>query len=1197
MRKAFLLAASLTTAAFIQSISAEPLAVYQDAKAPLEQRVEDLFGRLNQDEKLGLLGGTGFTTQPIPRLGVPAMSMADAGQGVRGGADSTLGPATAFPSGVLMAATWDTNLIWQIGQAIGEEAHNKGSGIQVELGPAVNIHRTPLGGRNAEYLTEDPYLAARLAVSYIRGMQTTRVAACVKHFAGNNQETDRFAVNEDVGERALREIYLPAFEAAVKEGKVWSVMSAYNKINDVHCSANRHLLTEILKQDWQFDGLVMSDWGGVHETAVVQAGNDLEMPNGDHMSVSQLRAALASGSVTQAAVDDSVHRILRTVIRVGLLDGPMTQNPALVNSSAHSQLAYQAATEGIVLLKNDGDVLPLDRQQIKSIAVIGEPSRHLQIDALGSPGVLPLKSVEILDGIKAEAGDAMAIHYAAARSDGEPVTGAVVTSPNDPTVTGFQAEYFGNVNLEGNPAVVRVDEEISILDASSPATGISGEKYSARWSGKLHAPATGNYTFSFRGDDGFRVFVDGKLLINGWSRSAARTLRGQVDLEAGKTYDLRVEFFQDGGDCVAQLNWQVPGKSLYADALAAAKESDVAIVCVSTLRMEGEGHDRPSMDLPGNQAALIKAVSAVNKKTIVILNAGTPVTLTNWLGQVPALVEAWFPGQEGGSAVAAVLFGKVNPSGKLPDTFAASRADYPDALSAGAQRNEAKYAEGIYVGYRHFDQAGIQPVFPFGYGLSYTTFKYSGLNLSTSRIHSDGTVTVTLKVENTGKRAGEEVVQLYVHETKPQIDRPVRELKGFTKVGLEPKETKTVSFTLRPRDLAYYDVGGHQWKADAGEYQVEIGASSRDIRLTAPLQLQRVFTEDVHRAVAANSPLPRSTPEAQGISSQAILGFVEALNKIDKMDSFMVLRHGCVIADGWWQPGAADQPHILNSVSKSFNSTAVGLAIAEGKLSLDDPVLKFFPNDAPADPSKNLKAMTVRDLLTMSGGHDTEPKEVDGAPSVKQFLAHDVVHKPGSHFLYNTMGAYVLSAIVSRATGEPVLDFLKPRLFAPLGINHPKWNSSPEGYSLGGYGLYLCTEDVAKFGQLYLQNGKWNGQQLISKKWIQKATRKQVPNKDESHAQIGIDWQQGYGFQFWRCRHNAYRGDGAGGQFCVVMPDQDVVVALTAGGADMQAELNAIWDHLLNAVQAQPLPEDAAGRDQVNQLVASLKVHPAKTNK
>ena len=365
-------------------------------------------------------------------------------------------------------------------------------------------------------------------------------------------------------------------------------------------------------------------------------------------------------------------------------------------------------------------------QKIKSIAVIGEPAEHLQIDALGSPVVTPLKTVEILDGIKAEAGDAVAVHFVAASTDGEPLTGSVITLPGDANTHGFQAEYFDNANLEGTPKLVRTENEIDILNANTPAPGISGEKYSVRWSGKLVTKATGNYTFAFRGDDGFRVFVDGKPVIDAWARGGARTFHGQAALEAGKIYDLRVEFFQDGGGCLAQLSWQFPGTLPYADAVDAAKNSDVAILCVSTLRMEGEGSDRPSMDLPDDQSALIRAVSAVNKKTIVILNTGTPVTMTNWLGKVPALVEAWFPGQEGGSALAAILFGKVNPSGKLPDTFAANRADYPDATNL-VKKSQVKYAEGIYVGYRHFDKAGIQPVFPFGHGLSYTTFKYSDL--------------------------------------------------------------------------------------------------------------------------------------------------------------------------------------------------------------------------------------------------------------------------------------------------------------------------------------------------------------------------------------------------------------------------------------------------------------------------------------
>ena len=293
--------------------------------------------------------------------------------------------------------------------------------------------------------------------------------------------------------------------------------------------------------------------------------------------------------------------------------------------------------------------------------------------------------------------------------------------------------------------------------------------------------------------------------------------------------------------------------------------------------------------------------------------------------------------------------------------------------------------------------------------------------------------------------------------------------------------------------------------------------------------------------------LPRSTPEFQGISSSAIREYVEAADKnIDTMHSFMLVRHGCLIAAGWWKPEAADKPHLMWSLSKSFTSTAIGLAIEEGKLSLDDHVLKFFPADASPHPSDNLKAMTVRDLLTMTCGHETEPKEMDGHPSVKLFLEHPVPHQPGTHFQYNTMGTYVLSAILTKVTGLTTLDYLKPRLFEPLGIKDPEWASSPEGYSLGGYGLKLCTEDVAKFGQLYLQKGKWKGRKLVPEKWVELATAKHVSNDQESHANIGIDWKQGYGFQFWRCTHNAYRGDGAGGQFCIVIPDKDVVLALTA---------------------------------------------------
>jgi beta-glucosidase len=833
----------LVTCGCLSVAFAQETPLYKDPNAPLEKRVEDLFGRLTPEEKLTLLGGTGFTTQPIPRLGLPAMGMVDAGQGVRGGAGATQGPATAFPAGVTMASTWDTNLLYRLGRAIGEEARNKGAGAQVLLGPAVNIHRSPLGGRNGEYMSEDPYLAARLGVNYIEGMQATGVSACIKHFACNNQEEDRKDVSASVSERALREIYLPAFETGVKEGKVWCVMSSYNLLNGRHTSANPYLLTDILKNDWHFDGLVMSDWDGVRETGAVQAGNDLEMPKGKYMTVSKLQAALADNSVTQAAVDDSVRRILRTVIRVGLLDGPMTQDPSKVNSLRHDALALEVAEKGIVLLKNERNILPLDRKKIKSIALIGEPGRKLQVGALGSPAVVPVRAVEIADGLDDVTDGLVPIRFAGNRLDGDVLPASAVTLPNDPSTHGFHAEYFTNNTLAGEATVVRTDNEISLEDNNSPARGISRTNFSARWTANLTPPVSGSYILAFTGDDGFRVFLDDKLLIERWEKGAAERRKNTVELEAGKSYALRIEFFQSGGDYLARLAWRRAGKAAFDDAVAAAKSSDVAIVCVSTGRHEGEGHDRPSMDLPENEDALIRAVAEANSNTIVVLNNGTPVTMAPWIKSVPAVLEAWFPGQEGGAAIAAILFGNVNPSGKLPDTLALARADYPDFGNFPGTNHLVNYAEDIYVGYRHFDKASIEPLFPFGYGLSYTTFRYRSLGLSSSRLAPDGTVVVQAKITNTGKRAGEEVAQLYIHDLKPAIDRPVRELKGFAKVALQPGETKTVEFTVRPRDLAYFDVSGHQWKANAGDYEIEVGASSRELPLKKTLYLRADFTE------------------------------------------------------------------------------------------------------------------------------------------------------------------------------------------------------------------------------------------------------------------------------------------------------------------------------------------------------------------
>ena len=838
---------ALTAPALAPAASAQAPAVYLNPNAPLEARVDDLFARLTPDEKITLLDGTGFTTRAIPRLGIPPMGMADAGQGVRGGLDGTLGPATLFPAGVTMASTWNPALIGQVGQAIGEEARNKGTGTQVMLGPAVNIHRSPLGGRNGEYFSEDPYLAGQMAVGYIQGMQSTGVAACIKHFALNNQETDRFTVNVQVGERALREIYLPAFEAGVMQGHAWTLMSSYNKVNGLHSSANHYLLTDVLKRGWGWDGMVMSDWGGVHATAAtVQAGNDLEMPGPGWLAPKNVERDLKRGQITQAAIDENVHRILRTIIRVGLLNGPVpTPDHSQVGSAAHQEVAYQAATEGIVLLKNKAALLPLNAARLRSVAVIGPAAKNMQFGAAGSPSVTPTVSVSPLDGITRRVGPSVTVNYARGQASGIPIPASALLPPAG-AGTGLRAEYFSNRNLQGVPVLTRTDAQIQDdWSQNSPDPAVPRTNFSVRWTGRLLAPTTGTYTLTLTADDGCRLFLDGKPLIDRWLEGGATAQTVSVALTAGQTYALRVEYFQAGGDAVAKLDWNLPGTSSYADAVEAARKSEVAIVLVSTRGTESEGQDRPSMDLPGDQDALIEAVAAANPRTIVVLNNGTPVTMTAWLARVPALVEAWLPGEMGGRALAAVLFGDVNPSGKLPDTLAARREDYPDYGHYPGVGRQVEYAEGIYIGYRAFDKHKIAPLFPFGYGLSYTTFAYGTPRLSSATLAPNGRVTVTVPVTNTGKRAGAEVVELYVHDPRPQIDKPVRELKGFGKVRLRPGETKPVTLTLTGRDLAYFDVPGKQWKASAGVYDLQIGASSRDLRRQLPLRLMGDYTRPV----------------------------------------------------------------------------------------------------------------------------------------------------------------------------------------------------------------------------------------------------------------------------------------------------------------------------------------------------------------
>jgi beta-glucosidase len=799
--------------------------LYLDSKQPIETRLDDLMPRLTADEKIALLGGTGFTTQPIPRLQIPPVVMADAGQGVRGGPDTTLGPATAFPSGVAMASTWNPILVSKIGAAIGVEAQNKGTGIQLMLGPAVNIHRSPLGGRNGEYFSEDPFLAARLSVGYIHGMQGVGTVATIKHFTANNQETDRFSINETISERALREIYWPAFEAGVKEGGVWTVMSSYNRLNGPYTSASKYLLTDVLKRGWGFDGMVMSDWGGVHGVArTIEAGNDLEMPRAEFLSSENVKDALQRGLITQAMIDQNVRRTMRMVLRSGVVDRTVTPNPALVNSQAHREVALAAAQEGLVLLKNERSALPLDANKIRSIAVIGPAATEFQIGAQGSPGVQALNEVGAFDGIKARVGSNVIVRATSGSTTGDDFPEGTLTSPTGEA--GLKGEYFSGRDLQGEPKVVRTDAQI---DFNHGPQGFVNDFWSARWTGTLTARKTGPTTFFMRGDDGFRLFIDGKPVIDNWNEGGARTEQRVIDLTAGQKYEIRAEYFQLGGGQEVRVGWNEPGAKPYAAARELAQQSDVAIVLVTTRGTEGEGQDRPSMSLPQNQDELIRQVASVNKNTIVVLNNGTPV-LMPWLQSVPALIEAWFPGQEGGAALAGVLFGDINPSGHLPTTLGARREDYPDYGNFPGKGGQVNYAEGIYVGYRSFDKKNIAPLFPFGHGLSYTTFRIDNLKLSAPRLAPGSAFSANVRVTNTGKRAGAEVVQLYVRDPKPKTDKAVRELKGFAKVMLQPGESQIVSIPLQMRDFAWCDVDARGWRVDPGNYEIAVGNSSRNLK-------------------------------------------------------------------------------------------------------------------------------------------------------------------------------------------------------------------------------------------------------------------------------------------------------------------------------------------------------------------------------
>ncbi|MGA7161140.1 MAG: glycoside hydrolase family 3 C-terminal domain-containing protein, partial [Bacteroidota bacterium] len=761
--------------------------------------------------------------------------MTDGPVGVRSGI------STAFPVAIMLASTWDTALAGRYGWAISQEA--KAKDRNVLLGPCININRVPQGGRNFESYGEDPYLTSRIAVSYIRGVQSGNVAATVKHYATNNQEWERDRINNKVDIRPLYEIYLPAFKAAIEEGGAMAVMSAYNKLNGSFCSENTFLLRDVLKKEWQFQGLVMSDWGAVHSTlATANNGLDLEMPKGDFLNNEKLLPLVKDGAVAESTIDDKVRRILRVMYRLGLFDSTSSVKPR-ANDFPQRSVALDVARAGIVLLKNQNNVLPLQMSSLKSVAVIGPNAAVARTGGGGSSMVSPAFIESPLEALRRMYGKSITFNYAVGTElpgATTPISADLLSPPNEPGKKGLLGEYFANEELRGVPVVRRIDSTVNFdWGEGSPAAGIGVDSFSVRWTGSIRATESGTFEFSVSTDDGVRFYIDNQLLIDNWTQHAEETRSVNYVLKAGKLYDIKMEYYENQGGAVARLGLAKPSEDKLSETIALAKQSDAVLLFVGDSQMqESEGFDRPSIDLPAAQVNLINAVAKANPRTVVVLEAGAQIVMEQWIDNVNALVEAWYPGQEGAQAIVEVLSGTVNPSGKLPVTMPKRWEDCSAYGSYPGENDETEYSDGILVGYRHFDTKNIDVRYPFGYGMSYTKFLIEDLKVIPVPKNTNNEYTVTASVENSGNVSGAEVVQLYVHDDSAKVLRPSKELKAFAKVFLQPGEKKSIELHLNTSSFAYYDDLKSEWATSKGMYEILVGTSSRDLTLKEMIRLK-----------------------------------------------------------------------------------------------------------------------------------------------------------------------------------------------------------------------------------------------------------------------------------------------------------------------------------------------------------------------
>ena len=848
-RKLMHAAGALIVVALVSSFQIIAQAPVPDSPA-IEAKAKEMLSKLTLEQKIRLLGGNHeMYTFGEPAIGLTELKMSDGPEGVR-----TWGPTTAYPGGEALAATWDVEMARRIGGGLGHDAHARG--VNILLGPGVNICRTPLSGRNFEYFTEDPYLASRMVVNYIEALQAEGVVATVKHFAVNNEEFNRHNANASVDERTLREIYLPAFEAAVKEAHSDAVMNSYNLLNGEHATQNDFLNLKVLKGEWGFQGILMSDWDATYSSiGAANNGLDLEMPNGRFMNVAGLVPAVKSGQVKESTIDDKVLRILRVALRYGFLDHDQFNPADSTYSVADRAVALDGARESITLLKNEGGILPLDEKKIKTIAVIGPDAYPAVPGGGGSSQADAFEPVSLVTGIANLLGPNVAVLYAR----GLPTINEVFDHTQ--WTGGISQEVFQAKDFSGKPETT----ELWNLSMWHPEMWGPEDKHprSIRYTGKFKATKSGKYLLlaAASGQDNFKLYIDGKEVFNQFGSEGQVPQNTTLDLKEGQELKV-VADYQPYSPGVRFGVGIVPESELVTpEVKKLAAAADAVVVSIGfNPPTEGEGYDR-NFNLPFGQDALVEAVEAANPHTIVSYTGGVSADLQRWIDKTPALIATYYPGQEGGTAFAEVLFGHHNPEGKLPVTFdrswdegASSKFYYPakgedkilEVNEPGKPLRkdtvvQLHYEDKLMVGYRYWTTTGKHPLYPFGFGLSYTSFAFANVDApktgSISTLEAGGKIDVSFDVKNTGAAVGAEVAELYVSDPSAKATRPERELKGFTKVRLTAGETKHVTLTLDARSFSYWNESAHKWVIDLGKFVVRVGDSSESTPLSAEIIL------------------------------------------------------------------------------------------------------------------------------------------------------------------------------------------------------------------------------------------------------------------------------------------------------------------------------------------------------------------------